>query len=132
MPRYKSANYFVPHQSNTICDVTGFKKKTNEVVKRWDGFYVISEADNPRQPQDFPPTIIPTQTFPHTRFELVPAIEPDLGVGAYVLDSDGNSFFASNVVLNSSSTGFTVSDYVKDADGNGFEIFGSASPLEII
>ena len=45
---------FQPWASNTICDVTGFRVKTNQVFRRWEGFMVIREAWNPRQPQDFP------------------------------------------------------------------------------
>jgi hypothetical protein len=45
---------FQPHASNTICDVTGFKVKSTEVVERWEGYFVIPEAFHPRQPQDFP------------------------------------------------------------------------------
>ena len=45
---------FQPWNSNTICDVTGFRVKTSEVRRRWEGFYVIPAAWNPRQPQDFP------------------------------------------------------------------------------
>ena len=49
-----SAHPFKPHTSNTICDVTGFRVKTDEVERRWEGFMVIPEAWHPRQPQDFP------------------------------------------------------------------------------
>ncbi len=45
---------FQAWNSNTICDVTGFRVKTSEVQRRWEGFYVIPQAWNPRQPQDFP------------------------------------------------------------------------------
>ena len=69
MPRYSTTNHFVAGESNTICDVTGFKKKSGEVVKRWDGYFVIPEVDSPRQPQDYPPTILPPTVFPNTRFE---------------------------------------------------------------
>ena len=51
---------FVPHASNTICDVTGFRVKTTEVMRRWEGFMVIKEAWHPRQPQDFP--VVPQKT----------------------------------------------------------------------
>ncbi len=45
---------FRPWDSNTICDVTGFRVKFSEVMRRWEGFYVIEAAWHPRQPQDFP------------------------------------------------------------------------------
>lgn len=45
---------FEAHASNTICDVTGFRVKTTDVQRRWEGFMVIPAAWHPRQPQDFP------------------------------------------------------------------------------
>ena len=67
--KYRSNNYFSPNDSNTICDVTGFKKKKSEVVKRWDGFFVIPEAWHPQQPQDFPVDIGPQKIFDDIREE---------------------------------------------------------------
>lgn len=52
---------------NTICDVTGFKVKLSEVSRRWDGFFVIAAAWNPRQPQDFPVKPIKTTVFANCR-----------------------------------------------------------------
>ena len=40
--------------SNTICDVTGFRVKFDDVQRRWEGWYVVPEAWHVRQPQDFP------------------------------------------------------------------------------
>jgi hypothetical protein len=51
---FRPVNYFAPHESNTICDITGFKVKTGQTLERWEGFHVIQEAWHPRQPQDFP------------------------------------------------------------------------------
>ncbi len=45
---------FKPWDSNTICDITGFRMKFSQVMRRWEGWYVVPEAWNPRQPQDFP------------------------------------------------------------------------------
>ena len=45
---------FEPWNSNTICDRTGFRVKTSEVIREWEGWYMIPEAWAPRQPQDFP------------------------------------------------------------------------------
>ncbi len=67
--RYKTTNYFQPHSSNTIGDVTGFKVKTTDVLRRWEGFYVLPEAWHPRQPQDFAPHILTTVTYKNTRVE---------------------------------------------------------------
>lgn len=60
--RYKHNPHPVePGASNTICDVTGFRVKTTEVQRRWEGFYVIPAAWHPRQPQDFPVTPVKQQ-----------------------------------------------------------------------
>ena len=75
---YRTHNYFQPHSSNTICDITGFKVKSTDVLRRWEGFYVIPEAWNPRQPQDFAPYILKTVTYQNTRFEQ--ANPPDTAV----------------------------------------------------
>lgn len=69
MPKHFDNNRFVPGDTNTICDVTGFKKKASEVVKRWDGFYCIPEASHPRHPQDFPPTILKPRVRKESRFQ---------------------------------------------------------------
>lgn len=67
--KYKSTNYFSPHDSNTICDVTGFKVKRSQVLRRWEGVYVIPEAFHPRQPQDFPVIPVTQQVFDDVRIE---------------------------------------------------------------
>jgi hypothetical protein len=77
MAAYRKLNRFVPFASNTVCDFTGFLKKSTEVVRQWDGLYGIPEAVSIRQPQDFAPNIIPTMVFPNTRFEYPPAPEPE-------------------------------------------------------
>lgn len=74
MARYRKLNRFVPFASNTVDDFTGFLKKSTEVVRQWDGLYGVPEAVSIRQPQDFPPNIIPTTTYPNTRFEY-PIVE---------------------------------------------------------
>lgn len=79
MPSYSTKNYFKPFASNTICDLTGFKVKSTDVRKQWDGTMVIHEAWSARNPQDFPPTILPTAVYPETRFEQV---NPDEAVAA--------------------------------------------------
>lgn len=37
---------------NVYCDVCGFKKKSGDVRKRWDGLYVCEEDWEPRHPMD--------------------------------------------------------------------------------
>ena len=60
---------FKPWDSNTICDVTGFRVKTSEVIRRWEGFYVIPAAWTPRQPQDFPVTPVKQHIYVTSRSE---------------------------------------------------------------
>jgi hypothetical protein len=67
--KYKSTNYFSPNDSNTYCDVTNFKVKRSQVLRRWEGFYVIPEAFHPRQPQDFPVIPVAQVTYPDIRIE---------------------------------------------------------------
>lgn len=66
---YTSTNHFSPNDSNTICDVTGFKVKKSGVMRRWEGFYCIPEAWHPRQPQDFPITPAAQKVHDNVRIE---------------------------------------------------------------
>lgn len=66
--KYSSTNYFSPNDSNTIDDITGFKRKLSQMKKRWEGF-MTDEGWHPRQPQDFPITPVKQQTFPEARSE---------------------------------------------------------------
>lgn len=74
MAAYRRLNYFVPFASNTVCDITGWKVKSTQVRRQWDGLYVIPAAWSERQPQDFAPNIIPTAIYPNTRFQY-PIVE---------------------------------------------------------
>ncbi len=58
---------FQENDSNTICDVTGFRVKTSDVMRRWEGFFVISEAWHPRQPQDFPVVPVKQHVYRNAR-----------------------------------------------------------------
>ena len=71
--KHATTNYFSPNDSNTICDVTGFKVKRSQVVKRWEGFMVIPDAFHPRQPQDFPVVPVKQQVYEDVRTEQVEA-----------------------------------------------------------
>ena len=70
--KYKSYSEYVPGTSNTVCDRTGQIRKVSELVREWEGWYMIPEAFAPRQPQDFP--IIPQvqQVFETARNESLP------------------------------------------------------------
>lgn len=49
---YGSRTYYKPGQWNVNCDVCGFKFKSDEIKKRWDGLMVCPadyEADHPQK-----------------------------------------------------------------------------------
>lgn len=46
-------NTYKPKNWNALCDVCGFKKKSSELRKRWDGMMVCADDWEPRHPQDF-------------------------------------------------------------------------------
>lgn len=48
-----SSNYFKPGAHNVICDRTGFKVKSTQVRKEWNGRIVRKESWEARHPQDF-------------------------------------------------------------------------------
>ncbi len=66
--RYSSTNYFSPNDSNTIDDITGFKRKRSQMKRRWEGF-LTDEGFHPRQPQDFPVVPVKQQVFEDVRTE---------------------------------------------------------------
>lgn len=74
---YRHISTFSPHDSNTICDITGFKVKRSQVMKRWEGFYVISDAWHPRQPQDRPVIPDPQKTYKDVRTQALDETEAD-------------------------------------------------------
>ena len=47
-----SANFFKPGAHNVICDRTGFKIKSTNARKEWNGRLVRKKSWEPRQPQD--------------------------------------------------------------------------------
>ena len=65
---YRSTNFFSPNDSNTIDDVTGFKRKRSQMKRRWEGF-MTDEGWHPRQPQDFPVVPVTQQIYKDVRTE---------------------------------------------------------------
>ena len=62
---------------NVICDLTGFKLKASQVVKRWDGFIVRRGSSEQRHPQDFLRSVPDDQSVPFSRHVPAPIfIEP--------------------------------------------------------
>lgn len=77
---------YIAGTCNTICDVTGFKVKLNQVRKRWDGMMVIPEAWEPRQPQDFPVTPQKQKVYKEARFEADAPLPPAFNPNNWVTD----------------------------------------------
>ena len=46
-------SYFAPGQWNAACFRCGFKFKSSELRKTWQGFWACDRCWEPRQPQDF-------------------------------------------------------------------------------
>lgn len=51
-------NYYKPGTYNTVCDICGFKFKSDELMRRWDNAMVCKYDYEPRHPQSLikPPT----------------------------------------------------------------------------
>ncbi len=61
---------------NAICDWTGFKVKSDDMVKQWDGAMVRRASVDRRNPQDFVRGVPDRQDVPWARPEA-----PDQAVG---------------------------------------------------
>ncbi len=68
--KFVAVNTFSEWDSNTIDDVTGFKRKFSQMKRRWEGWYT-DQGFHPRQPQDFP--VVPQKqvVFKNVRSEQV-------------------------------------------------------------
>ena len=47
------SDYYLSGGNNGICDRCGFKYKTKDLKKTWDGYWVCNKDWEPRHPQDF-------------------------------------------------------------------------------
>lgn len=79
--KHSETKGWVAGTTNAVCDQSGFKCKRSELVRRWDGYWVLPEFNHPRQPQDFAPKIIPQVVLTGTRapideVEPAPPITP--------------------------------------------------------
>ena len=75
--------YYKPGEWNAICDVCGFKFKSGELQRRWDGMMVCSADFETRHPQDFIRARREKTSVPWTRSEgtdmqaVVNPLDPD-------------------------------------------------------
>ena len=54
---------------NAICDTTGFKVKLSGLVRQWDGYMVLADQCDRRNPQDFVRGVPDKQALPFSRPE---------------------------------------------------------------
>lgn len=66
------ADYLREHEWNVICHQCGFKKKSSEITKQWDGLLVCRECADPRHPQDFVRGRRDRQTVPFSNPQAAP------------------------------------------------------------
>jgi len=55
------ADHLVLGQNNVLCDICGWKFKSNELKKTWDGYWACKRDWYPRHPQDFVKGVTDTQ-----------------------------------------------------------------------
>ncbi len=47
------ADYLKLGENNVLCDICGFKYKSSDLLKTWDGYWACRPCWYPRNPQDF-------------------------------------------------------------------------------
>ena len=67
--RAHNQNTYAHGQWNADCDVCGFKFKSKDLKKRWDGLYVCSEDWESRHPMDFQKALKEDTSIPWSRPE---------------------------------------------------------------
>lgn len=88
------ADYYADGQWNVICDQCGFKCKSKDIKKQWDGLEVCKRCWEPRQPQDFVRGVMDRQQVPFTR----PDVDPTFTPGAQALPLPDNELIMSFTV----------------------------------
>ena len=66
---YLKLGCFSPNDSKTVCDRTGFETVLSKTQETWQGWVVIPESWEARQPQDFPVTAEKQQVYKDSRSE---------------------------------------------------------------
>ena len=76
--RTKDQNTLVLGEWNTICDACGFKFKSSDLRRRWDGFMVCKDDWEPRHPMDYFEGTPDKQSVPWSRPEATDAGGTDI------------------------------------------------------
>lgn len=77
MPMSLANTYYKQGEWNMICQSCGFKKKSGELKKRWDGLWVCADEWETRHPQDFIKTPNEDTSVPYTAPEQADVINTD-------------------------------------------------------
>lgn len=97
-----AANRFIDGQWNAICDVCGFKKKSIDLRKRWDGLMVCRQDWEQRHPQELlrvkpekitPPWVRPESTDEFTLVCTIVTSSGYTGLGTAGCMQAGNQAF---------------------------------------
>jgi hypothetical protein len=106
---------------NVVCWQSGFKCKASQVVRNWQGYYVLPEFNEPRQPQDFVKGIPDNQTVPFA--QVIPSTifaynqtptQPFQGDGVNKQFQLGDGLYVTSVTavyVNGTSVPFTANSY---------------------
>lgn len=111
----KDQNSYMHGSWNVICDVCGFKFKSDDIKERWDGLQVCKDDWEIRHPLDFERGVADDPSVPYTR--------PD-SAEAGGTDINGNTFPPSiNATANAVGTrpdpdedGLVEGDHLKDGE----------------
>jgi hypothetical protein len=88
-------NYYKPKVWNAYCDSCGFKFKSDQLKKRWDGLMVDDACWEPRHPQDFLRAVKETSNkLPWTRPNDGSSVADESGLyvtNGYWINTDPNN-----------------------------------------
>ena len=88
--RQYDQNGYVHGQWNALCDRCGFKFKSGDLKKEWQGLYVCKDCWEIRQPLDFLEGVPDDPSVPWTR--------PDSNADTNTTDISGNSITTENAI----------------------------------
>ncbi len=91
-------NYWAPGEFNAVCYFCGFKYKSGEMKRYWQGFYTCQTCWEPRQPQDFVRAIADNQTAPWQ--------QPITYTYAYFCSQNDTSCYAGTAVAGCARAGY--------------------------